>query len=54
MNFSLDKIAGISQVRWNKSDPNILATAHDAAIRIWDSRVISKECIIYSVLATYH
>ena len=50
----MDKTAGISQVRWNKSDPNILATAHDTAIRIWDNRVISKEYFVLTVLVTYY
>ncbi|EDV26016.1 uncharacterized protein TRIADDRAFT_55691 [Trichoplax adhaerens] len=40
---------GISQVRWNKSNPNIMATAHDAAIRIWDNR--KGNCPLLNVTA---
>lgn len=31
-------IAGSSQVRWNTLSPNMLATAHDGDIKIWDQR----------------
>lgn len=31
-------IAGSSQVRWNALSPNMLATAHDGDIKIWDQR----------------
>lgn len=31
-------IAGSSQVRWNSLSSNMLATAHDGDIKIWDQR----------------
>lgn len=31
-------LAGASQVRWNVLSPNMLATAHDGDIKIWDQR----------------
>ena len=31
--------AGASQVKWNKINHNLLGTAHDGDIRIWDHRV---------------
>ncbi len=30
--------SGISQVRWNKLNPNILASAHDQQVEVWDIR----------------
>ncbi|KAJ8687709.1 hypothetical protein QAD02_023503 [Eretmocerus hayati] len=36
--LSLSAVAGASQVRWNISSPNILATAHDGDVKIWDQR----------------
>ncbi|XP_076291002.1 WD repeat domain 59 isoform X2 [Lasioglossum baleicum] len=36
--LSLSAVAGSSQVRWNSLSPNILATAHDGDIKIWDQR----------------
>ncbi|XP_076648251.1 WD repeat domain 59 isoform X3 [Halictus rubicundus] len=36
--LSLSAVAGSSQVRWNGLSPNILATAHDGDIKIWDQR----------------
>lgn len=30
--------AGATQVKWNRQDPNILASAHDRFLRIWDKR----------------
>ncbi|XP_029054002.1 GATOR complex protein WDR59 isoform X1 [Osmia bicornis bicornis] len=36
--LSLSAVAGSSQVRWNALSPNMLATAHDGDIKIWDQR----------------
>jgi hypothetical protein len=36
--LSLSAIAEASQVRWNKISSNLLATAHDGDIKIWDQR----------------
>ncbi|XP_008215215.1 GATOR complex protein WDR59 isoform X1 [Nasonia vitripennis] len=36
--LSLSAVAGASQVRWNVLSPNMLATAHDGDIKIWDQR----------------
>ncbi|CAH0557006.1 unnamed protein product [Brassicogethes aeneus] len=36
--ISLSAIAEASQVSWNRISPNILATAHDGDIKIWDQR----------------
>ncbi|XP_017879158.1 GATOR complex protein WDR59 isoform X2 [Ceratina calcarata] len=36
--LSLSAVAGSSQVRWNTLSPNMLATAHDGDIKIWDQR----------------
>lgn len=30
--------AGVNQVRWNKVSSYLIATAHDADLRIWDQR----------------
>ena len=30
---------GVSQVQWNKVNCNLLATAHDGDVSIWDPRV---------------
>lgn len=35
---SLQGIAGVSQVKWNKRNSHLLATCHDGDIRIWDVR----------------
>ncbi|XP_074645024.1 GATOR2 complex protein WDR59-like isoform X3 [Tubulanus polymorphus] len=35
---SLQAVAGVSQVKWNKVNTNLLATTHDGDIRIWDPR----------------
>lgn len=35
---SLCAIAGASQVKWNKARHDLLATAHDGDIRLWDHR----------------
>lgn len=31
--------AGASQVKWNKKNPNLLASSHDGDVRVWDKRV---------------
>ncbi|XP_043265294.1 GATOR complex protein WDR59 isoform X1 [Colletes gigas] len=36
--LSLSAVAGSSQVRWNSLSSNMLATAHDGDIKIWDQR----------------
>ncbi|KAL3280859.1 hypothetical protein HHI36_004087 [Cryptolaemus montrouzieri] len=36
--LSLSAIAEASQVRWNRISSNLLATAHDGDIKIWDQR----------------
>ncbi|XP_049822756.1 GATOR complex protein WDR59 isoform X2 [Aethina tumida] len=36
--LSLSAIAEASQVRWNRLSPNLLATAHDGDIKVWDQR----------------
>ncbi|XP_031776715.1 GATOR complex protein WDR59-like isoform X2 [Nasonia vitripennis] len=36
--LSLSAVAGASQVQWNVLSPNMLATAHDGDIKIWDQR----------------
>ncbi|XP_022243769.1 GATOR complex protein WDR59-like, partial [Limulus polyphemus] len=35
---SFSTVAGASQVKWNKVTPNLLATAHEGDIRLWDPR----------------
>lgn len=35
---SLSAIAEATQVRWNRINPHLLATAHDGDIKIWDQR----------------
>ncbi|KAM8946014.1 GATOR2 complex protein WDR59 [Pelodytes ibericus] len=35
---SLSAVAGASQVKWNKKNPNCIATSHDGDVRIWDRR----------------
>ena len=32
-------VAGASLVQWNRLNENIIASAHDSDIRIWDLRV---------------
>ncbi|XP_014231934.1 GATOR complex protein WDR59 isoform X1 [Trichogramma pretiosum] len=36
--LSLSAVAGASQVRWNALAPNMIATAHDGDVKIWDQR----------------
>lgn len=36
--LSLSAVAEASQVRWNRISSNILATAHDGDIKLWDQR----------------
>ncbi|XP_064414503.1 GATOR2 complex protein WDR59 isoform X2 [Latimeria chalumnae] len=36
--ISLSAVAGASQVKWNKKNPNCLGTSHDGDVRIWDKR----------------
>ncbi|XP_064640221.1 GATOR2 complex protein WDR59-like isoform X2 [Lineus longissimus] len=36
--LSLQAVAGVSQVKWNKVNSNLIATTHDGDIRIWDPR----------------
>uniref|UniRef100_A0A3Q0QUS7 WD repeat domain 59 n=1 Tax=Amphilophus citrinellus TaxID=61819 RepID=A0A3Q0QUS7_AMPCI len=31
-------VSGASQVKWNKKNPNLLASSHDGDVRIWDKR----------------
>ena len=33
-----DWFAGATQVKWNRTDPHILASSHDKFLRIWDDR----------------
>ncbi|KAF2839815.1 hypothetical protein M501DRAFT_737379 [Patellaria atrata CBS 101060] len=33
-----DWFAGATQVKWNRQDPNIIASSHDKVLRIWDFR----------------
>ncbi|XP_062247810.1 GATOR2 complex protein WDR59 isoform X1 [Platichthys flesus] len=35
---ALSAVAGASQVKWNKKNPNLLASSHDGDVRIWDRR----------------
>ncbi|XP_014674400.1 PREDICTED: WD repeat-containing protein 59-like [Priapulus caudatus] len=35
---SLSAVAGASQVKWNKKSCNLIATAHESDVRIWDQR----------------
>lgn len=32
-------VAGASLVQWNRLNGNVLASAHDSDVRIWDMRV---------------
>ncbi|XP_029000003.1 GATOR complex protein WDR59 isoform X2 [Betta splendens] len=34
----LSAVAGASQVKWNRRNPNLLASSHDGDVRIWDKR----------------
>ncbi|XP_063294156.1 GATOR2 complex protein WDR59 isoform X2 [Pelobates fuscus] len=38
---SLSAVAGASQVKWNKKNPNCIASSHDGDVRIWDRRKAS-------------
>ncbi|PYH45369.1 Mtc5p [Aspergillus saccharolyticus JOP 1030-1] len=33
-----DWLAGATQVKWNRQDPNVIASSHDKFLRIWDKR----------------
>lgn len=33
-----DWFAGATQVKWNRQDPNVIASSHDRFLRIWDKR----------------
>ena len=37
-------VAGASLVQWNKSNGNVLASAHDSDVRIWDMKVCTLAC----------
>jgi WD repeat-containing protein 59 len=37
-----DWFAGATQVKWNRQDPNILASSHDRWLHIWDERNSSR------------
>ncbi|RAH66807.1 Mtc5p [Aspergillus aculeatinus CBS 121060] len=34
-----DWFAGATQVKWNRQDPNVIASSHDKFLRIWDKRM---------------
>ncbi|KAL4898813.1 hypothetical protein BDV59DRAFT_167575 [Aspergillus ambiguus] len=34
-----DWFAGATQVKWNRQDPNVIASSHDRTLRIWDKRM---------------
>ncbi|KAL4793990.1 hypothetical protein BDV19DRAFT_399807 [Aspergillus venezuelensis] len=34
-----DWFAGATQVKWNRQDPNIIASSHDKFLRFWDKRM---------------
>ncbi|PYH97672.1 hypothetical protein BO71DRAFT_465805 [Aspergillus ellipticus CBS 707.79] len=34
-----DWLAGATQVKWNRQDPNVIASSHDKFLRIWDKRM---------------
>ncbi|KAH2937386.1 hypothetical protein KXW15_001644 [Aspergillus fumigatus] len=34
-----DWFAGATQVKWNRQDPNVIASSHDKFLRIWDTRM---------------
>lgn len=34
-----DWLAGATQVKWNRQDPHVIASAHDRFLRIWDDRM---------------
>ncbi|KAF9884762.1 hypothetical protein FE257_001252 [Aspergillus nanangensis] len=34
-----DWFAGATQVKWNRQDPNVIASSHDRFLRIWDKRM---------------
>ena len=38
-----DWFAGATQVKYNRQDPNILASAHDKYLYIWDTRMGARE-----------
>lgn len=38
MSFS-DWFAGATQVKWNRQDPDVIASSHDKFLRIWDKRM---------------
>ncbi|CAN9506551.1 unnamed protein product [Ophioblennius macclurei] len=35
---ALSAVAGASQVKWNRKNPDLLASSHDGDVRIWDKR----------------
>ncbi len=47
-------LAGVSQVKWNKRNCNLLATTHDGDIRIWDTRVRNSLCGLNKLTKTYN
>ncbi|XP_061613356.1 GATOR2 complex protein WDR59 isoform X3 [Phyllopteryx taeniolatus] len=40
----LAAVAGASQVKWNRRNPNVLASSHDGDVRIWDRRKPNTAC----------
>ena len=49
--------AGATQVKWNRKNPMILASAHNGEVRIWDIRVSSLMIFLFtpaeSILTLY-
>ncbi|XP_077376566.1 GATOR2 complex protein WDR59 isoform X2 [Festucalex cinctus] len=41
---ALSAVAGASQVKWNRRNPNVLASSHDGDVRIWDRRKANTAC----------
>lgn len=45
-------IAGATQVKWNRQNPNILASSHDQALYIWDRRNTARPLRLIDAHAT--
>ena len=46
-------VAGASLVQWNRINENIIASAHDSDIRIWDLRVRERIVDVIIIVCMY-
>ena len=50
--YQIFLLAGPSQVKWNKRNEYLFASAHDGDVRIWDVRVRMRK-LLFSFISLY-